>query len=119
MAVLTAVRCSNVSGGLTRCGTAIVACRAGTAYQTVIHIRWAPAIGVVTGLTAVGCYNMICRLARCCTAVVTGGTGAGTVGRNIVLGPFDLGPVRNHVTVAARLTRGVVREIARAQGDGM
>ena len=36
-------------------------------------------------------------------AVVTGVTGTGAVGRNVMLGPFDLGPGRYHVTTATRV----------------
>jgi len=52
-------------------------------------------------------------------AVVTGRTGTGAVGRNIMFGPFDLSPGGNDVTVAAQLTRGGMRQVARAFGNGM
>ena len=52
-------------------------------------------------------------------AVVAGRTGTGTVGGNVVLCALDLGPGRNHVTVAAGRSRGVKREIARAFCNGM
>ena len=44
-------------------------------------------------------------------AVMTGGAGTDAVGVDIVLGTFDLGPVRHHVTVAAGLTRRVIGEV--------
>ena len=52
-------------------------------------------------------------------AVVTGRTGAGTVGWYVMGGAFNLKPVRSGVTVAAQLSRGFERQIARAFGHGV
>jgi len=52
-------------------------------------------------------------------AVVTGRTGAGAVGRNIMLGSFDLGPARDHVTDTAQLARGIVGQVPCSFSDGM
>jgi len=52
-------------------------------------------------------------------AVVAGGAGAGAVGGNVVLYALDLGPGRNHVTVAAGRSRGVKGEIAGAFCNSM
>ena len=45
---------------------------------------------------------------------MTGGTGAGTVGGNVVQGAFNFCPGGNRVTVATRLTRRIKGEIAGA-----
>jgi len=47
-------------------------------------------------------------------AVMTGGAGTGPVGGNIMLGAFDLSPVRHHMTAAAGCA---VRKVAGTQGD--
>ena len=44
---------------------------------------------------------------------MTGGAGTGAVGGNIVLGAFDLGPVRHDVTGAAKLAR-IIGEVSGA-----
>ena len=52
-------------------------------------------------------------------AVVTGRTGADTVGRYVMGGAFNLKPAGSGVTVAAQLSRGFERQIARAFGHGV
>ncbi len=52
-------------------------------------------------------------------AVMTGGTGPGPVGRNIVLDVVNLRPVRDHMAVAAGLTRRIIGQIVRTDFPGM
>jgi len=52
-------------------------------------------------------------------AIVASCTGTGTVSGDIVLGPLDLGPRRNHVTGAAQLARSIKGQIASTFGNSM
>ena len=49
---------------------------------------------------------------------MTGGAGTGAVGSDIMFCAFDLGPVRHHVAVTAKLTR-VIGEVVRPDFDRM